>query len=148
MASVKDVAAYILSTAGEMTAMKLQKLAYYSKAWHLVWEESAMFPQHFEAWANGPVSPVLYREHRGKFMIAPGEICGDPESLSSGEKESIDSVVSFYRQFTATQLSELTHSEAPWKDARADSEPGDRSKEPITDAAMAEFYEGLAAYRH
>lgn len=32
MASVLDVAAYILAQQGEMTAMKLQKLCYYSQA--------------------------------------------------------------------------------------------------------------------
>jgi uncharacterized phage-associated protein len=26
--------------------MKLQKLAYYSQAWHLVWEEETLFDYH------------------------------------------------------------------------------------------------------
>ena len=33
--SVHDVAAYILKKQGEMSAMKLQKLVYYSQAWSL-----------------------------------------------------------------------------------------------------------------
>ena len=37
MASVYDVAAYILEKQGAMTTWKLQKLVYYSQAWSLVW---------------------------------------------------------------------------------------------------------------
>lgn len=36
MASVFDVAAYVLEKMGPMSAMKLQKLVYYSQAWALV----------------------------------------------------------------------------------------------------------------
>lgn len=36
-ANVFDVAKYILDTVGgEITSMKLQKLCYYSQAWHMV----------------------------------------------------------------------------------------------------------------
>ena len=35
MTSVHDVAAALLREAGEMTTMKLQKLAYYCQSWHL-----------------------------------------------------------------------------------------------------------------
>ncbi|WP_433359512.1 Panacea domain-containing protein [Streptosporangium sp. CA-115845] len=35
--------------------MKLQKLCYYFYGYHLAWEERQLFPERFEAWANGPV---------------------------------------------------------------------------------------------
>lgn len=66
MASVLDVAAYILERRGSMTAMKLQKLVYYSKAWHLVWDEESLFNEPIQAWANGPVVYDLYLEHKGR----------------------------------------------------------------------------------
>lgn len=144
MTSVADVAEYILETEGSMTAMKLQKLVFYAKAWHLVWDESPLFPEGFEAWANGPVCPVLYAKHRRKFKVDRGDIGGNPGNLSDEEKESVDAVVDFYRRYTAAQLSELTHSEDPWKDAREGVQPGDRSTAPITDAALHEFYSGLS----
>ncbi|HSS48337.1 MAG TPA: type II toxin-antitoxin system antitoxin SocA domain-containing protein, partial [Thermoanaerobaculia bacterium] len=65
MTTVHNVAAYILQKQGEMTAMKLQKLVYYSQAWSLVWDEEPLFAERVEAWANGPVVPDLYREHKG-----------------------------------------------------------------------------------
>ena len=58
--SVHDVAAYILKKQGEMSAMKLQKLVYYSQAWSLVWDEKPLFRAQIEAWANGPVVRSLY----------------------------------------------------------------------------------------
>jgi len=59
-ASAHDVAAYILKNGGRMSVMKLQKLVYYSQAWHLVWEDKRLFSDRIEAWANGPVVPNLY----------------------------------------------------------------------------------------
>ena len=43
MADVQDVARYIVERGGPMTTMKLQKLAYYSQAWHLVWDGVPLF---------------------------------------------------------------------------------------------------------
>ncbi len=39
MATVFDVAAYILENTGSISTMKLQKLCYYSQAWSLVWDD-------------------------------------------------------------------------------------------------------------
>jgi uncharacterized phage-associated protein len=69
MARAVDVARYILTKTGEMTAMKLQKLVYYSQAWSLVWDESPLFEDDIQAWAYGPVVPVLYGYHKGQFKV-------------------------------------------------------------------------------
>ena len=55
MASVFDVAKYILNNKGRMSTWKLQKLCYYSQAWSLAWTETPLFEEDFEAWKNGPV---------------------------------------------------------------------------------------------
>ena len=70
MASVYDVAAYILEKQGAMTTWKLQKLVYYSQAWSLVWDDDVLFPEEIEAWANGPVVRELYHAHRGKYRVS------------------------------------------------------------------------------
>ncbi len=44
MASVFDVAAYILKRQSPMTTWKLQKLVYYCRAWSLVWDDDVLFP--------------------------------------------------------------------------------------------------------
>lgn len=147
MANVLDVAAYILQKSGPMSAMKLQKLVYYSQAWSLVWDSVPLFENRIEAWANGPVAPDLYRAHRGRFTLHDGEIKGNPTALESFERETIDAVLDFYGTKPARWLSELTHNEDPWRDARADAGLKDleRGKAEITQAAMAEFYEALYA---
>src|SRR5215468_6409074 len=96
MARVEDVAVYILSERGPMTAMKLQKLVYYAQAWNLVWEEEPLFDARIEAWANGPVAPELYRRHRGRLHLSAGDIPGEPDQLSGEERETIDAVLESY----------------------------------------------------
>src|SRR5579862_2298050 len=118
MAHVQDVAAYILAKLGAMTAMKLQKLCYFAYGYHLAWEERPLFPERFEAWANGPVCYELYNRHRGDFMVRPGDITGDPGQLDEGERESVDLVLDAYGRFSASQLSAMTHREGPWVAAR------------------------------
>lgn len=141
--SVFDVAAYILRERGEMTAMKLQKLCYYAKAWGLVWDEEELFPEGFEAWANGPVCMELYQAHKGQFKVSEMRR-GDANRLTGESKSTVDAVLNAYGHLKGQQLSDLTHRESPWKDARGDCAPGEMSRADITNAAMIEFYQGLA----
>lgn len=145
MAKIADVAAYILREAGPMTAMKLQKLCYYAQAWSLVWDGEALFNNRIEAWANGPVVVDLYQVHKGRFTLADGDIEGNPDALNIDEAATVDGVLMFYNDFTAHQLSELTHSEAPWRGARrlAGLQPMQRGSVEISHAAMAEYYDSL-----
>ena len=69
MPNVFDVAAYVLQQKGPMTTWKLQKLVYYCQAWSLVREDEELFPEEIEAWANGPVVPLLYAKHRSEYKI-------------------------------------------------------------------------------
>ena len=144
MASVKHVAAYILQKTGPITAMKLQKLVYYAQAWSLVWDEEILFPQKIEAWANGPVIPKLYECHRGEFKLSaiPG-VSSKSIKLTKTQKSSIDKVLDFYGGKTSQWLSDLTHQEDPWIEARKGLAPGERGNREITPASMALYYEGL-----
>ncbi len=142
MATAHDVAAYVLQKQGQISAMKLQKLVYYSQAWHLVWDDEVLFDERVEAWANGPVVRDLYARHRTKFSVRTWP-WGDPNALANSERETIDAVLRFYGDKPAHWLSELTHSEPPWADARKGLSPGDRSSREITQAAMAEYYGSL-----
>jgi uncharacterized phage-associated protein len=144
MASVHDVAAYVLRKMGTMTAMKLQKLVYYCQAWSLVWEEKPLFKARIEAWANGPVVPQLYQVHRGAFKVTRWPQ-GDPVAFEhdANEKSTIDAVLEFYGGQSSQWLSDLTHGEDPWKNARRGLPPGAPCKNEITTAAMAEYYGSL-----
>jgi uncharacterized phage-associated protein len=145
MADVFDVASYILKRRGPMTAMKLQKLVYYCQAWSLVWDEAPLFDERIEAWANGPVCPELYDVHRGWFTVSPSEFKrGDTTKLTKEQAETIDRVLDAYGKLSSQELSDLTHREDPWKEARRGLPATIRSNVEITHAAMAEYYEGLS----
>ncbi len=139
MTTVHNVAAYILEKQGLMTTMKLQKLVYYSQAWSLVWEDRPLFGSQIQAWANGPVVPALYELHRGKFSI---DIWVDGKSgdLRQEDQGTVDAVLSFYGDKSSQWLSNLTHQEDPWLNARKGLSPGERGQNPITLADMAEYY--------
>lgn len=139
MATAHDVAAYILRKQGEMTAMKLEKLVYYSQAWSLVWDEEPLFQDRIEAWVNGPVVPALYQRHRGMFKVSDWPH-GDPDALTPTQRETIDAVLNFYGDKSSQWLSDLTHREAPWIEARKGLEPGDPSRREISHASLAEYY--------
>ena len=141
MATVHDVAAYILKKQGKMTAIKLQKLVYYSQAWSLVWDDRPIFKDKIEAWANGPVVRSLYNHYKGHFEVKNS--IGDPNDLTRAEKDTVDAIVKHYGDKTSHYLSELTHLEAPWREARRGVAPGQPSSNVITHSAMAEYYGGL-----
>lgn len=144
MASVHDVASYILHKQGSISTWKLQKLAYYSQAWHLVWEEKPLFDAQIQAWSNGPVIPELYRVHRGKYSIARWPE-GSGARLSNAEKQTVDGVLEGYGQLSGQQLSVFTHNEAPWMDARAGLGPTQRSAKVIKPDDMKAYYTWLDA---
>ena len=141
--SVFDVAKYILERKGSMSAMKLQKLVYYSQAWSLVWDDRPIFENRLEAWANGPVSPDLYQAHKGSFLVTAESMAGDSGNLDKVATETIDVVLAFYGDKSAQWLSDLTHSENPWILARGGLGAGVRSEEEITHVSMAEYYASL-----
>lgn len=138
-ATVHDVAAYILEKRGRMTTMKLQKLVYYSQAWSLVWDEEPLFDEPIEAWTNGPVVPALYKLHKGKFHVESWRQ-GDPSRLTDCQRETIDAVLGYYGDRSSQWLSDLSHREAPWNQARKGLAPGDPCTRIISLDSMAEYY--------
>lgn len=144
MASAHDVAAYILSRQGRMTAMKLQKLVYYSQAWSVVWDERPLFPEKIEAWANGPVVRDLYEAHRGAFEVSDWPR-GDARRLDHDERATVDAVLEFYGARSAQWLSDLTHRERPWLEARRGLPEGERGNREIGLSALEEYYSSIPA---
>jgi uncharacterized phage-associated protein len=143
MSTVFDTAKYILHSKGRMSTMKLQKLCYYCQAWSLVWDDAELFPEEFEAWANGPVCRELFAQTRGQFSVTEDDEPGDISNLTVDQKETIDSVLDYYYPHNAQWLSELTHLEDPWKEARGDAPVGAQSVNVISKASMAMYYGSL-----
>ena len=118
--SIVDVAAYILARESTMVTMKLHKLAFYAQAEHLVHRASPLFPEDFHAWIVGPVCPQLYRLHRGKLLIRPGELpSGNPSAITDAQRALIDRVCATMGDMTHAALSKRMYHELPWANAYA-----------------------------
>ncbi len=144
--SVFDVAEYIYdkfkTSSPKLTAMKLQKLLYYCQAWSLVWNEEPIFHEEIQAWANGPVVKELYDKHRGMFYVE-SLFEGQSTHLDEIQKDTVDLVLNTYGDKTAQWLSDLTHLESPWKEAREGLSTSDRGSNIISLGILHEYYSGL-----
>lgn len=142
MASVFDVAQYILQQLNEVSALKLQKLVYYCQAWYLVWNnKQPLFNEQIEAWVNGPVVRELYNVHQGQRTINYLPY-GSVLNLSQNEKICINRVLSAYKDKGALWLVAHSHQEAPWKNARHDLAACVPSNNIIGIDAIYTFYQG------
>lgn len=140
MADVVDVAIVALSELGSSSTMKLQKIVYYSQAYHLVTRGEALFENRIEAWRNGPVAYDLYKKHEHEFVISNGYFGESIGVLSLDEIDSIRHVVQKLKDKTGQELSEMTHSEKPWQDARVGLRSVDPGNREITQEAIRDYY--------
>ena len=141
-----DAAVYILKKMGQMSAMKLQKLLYYAQAWSLVWDDAPLFEEEIQAWANGPVIPALFEMHKGRYFVDDGyfeQFGGNSENLNQEQRDTVDSIIKFYGDKDSQWLSDLTHQETPWRNARRELADGERGNAVLSHADMAEYYSNI-----
>ena len=139
-----DVAKYIYDNIASLTTLKLQKLLYYSQAWSLVWEENPLFNEEIQAWVGGPVVPEVYKLHKGQYLLEKNIFdSGDKDKLNDEQKDTINKVLEYYGGMSGQDLSDLTHSEPPWKRARKGLSFIERGDKVISHESMAEYYSAL-----
>jgi uncharacterized phage-associated protein len=115
-----------------MTNMKVQKLLYYSQSLHLALYDEPLFAEEIQAWRYGPVCPPAYRfysEFEANQLPVP-----EQESLKdipSEKKELLEKVWEFFGGYHAFGLSDMTHLEFPWQNARKNLPSDARSTEQI-----------------
>lgn len=98
---------------GDVTHLKLQKLAFYAYGTILVSRrEHEVGDIIFEAWPHGPVSPVLYEEYKDSRAnpISPVDV----DSYSVTTERAIENTVKVYDLLSAWDLRNQSHLEAPW----------------------------------
>jgi uncharacterized phage-associated protein len=132
MPSALDAAQFILEQCGPMTTMKLQKLVYYGQVWSVVWDDDVLFRESIQAWDNGPVVRELWEATRGRFRVeaVPG---GDSSQVGVPARATLAKVLDFYGKKDAQWLSDLTHMEAPWQEARGRAQNAEISLERISE---------------
>lgn len=124
--TAKQIANYFLAKTNEeegdlISNLKLQKLCYYAQGVGLAVRGAPMFYERLEAWLHGPVVPELYREYRAYGSSAIPTISDlDVSAYAHADRAILDDVFDFYGQYSAWRLRQMTHQEAPWKDAYID----------------------------
>ena len=135
-----DVARYIINYSNEkgygISNLKLQKLLYFVQAFYMALTPShtPCFPEEIEAWDFGPVVPVVYHEFKrfGSNTLWPVEYSYESnendiwsvrripfsnDCISKTDQEYIGDVIDNFSKYSATDLVELAHNQAPWKNA-------------------------------
>ena len=164
MLDIRDMARYIglslLQKGASVSPLKLQKILYYTQAWHMVFfgREATLFNEAPQAWVNGPVYPDIYYIYRDKvddmckhlslsdFDVIEKDLPSEIErlavkmQLSRDQIECIDSIITLYGGKTQNALIALTHSEKPWVEQRAGLSPFDRSQKEISLDTMYQYY--------
>lgn len=136
-----DVGALIYGRLGWIDSWKLQKLTYYAQSWSLAWTGHALFREPIQAWDDGPVAPELFRVNKWESAPMSTNLPGaSVERLHADAVKIVDAVLDFYGTLNRQALIELTHGEAPWRDAYTDGRNTEISRQ-----AMLRFYTKLSA---
>jgi uncharacterized phage-associated protein len=139
--SVHNVAAYTLAKRGQMPIGNLNRLLYYTQAWHLVWDDEALFAEAIHARGSGPTIHEIV-DATTDFMVR--EWSGDAGALTANQIGTVDAVLGAYGDLTGRQLGHLIHGEAPWRDARRRPSSTERGDREISHEAMRDYYRAVA----
>ena len=136
-----------VTSGNSLSVLKLHKLLYYVEAWHLVFFNTMLFDEDFEAWVHGPVCRKIFNRFKSsKFMYSP--ITSDDLSLVQASDIQnyqdviyhIENVLNTYGNLTGPQLEELTHMEEPWRKARGNLAPNQPCENIISKEFMRNYY--------
>ena len=75
--------------------------------------------------------------------MAAQDVPGNSGVFSPAQRETISHVLNYYGEKDAQWLSQLTHLEDPWRQARQNLPAGAPSKAIVSKESMAMYYESL-----
>lgn len=134
MYDVLSVARFIINYCNSenivISNLKLQKLLYFVQAFFLINTQQPCFRESIEAWDFGPVIPVAYHEFKqygsGNIPTIKRYIVYhnneyyyedySSNMIDSNDQENIIDVINEFKEYSATDLVKLTHSQTPWAD--------------------------------
>ena len=119
-----------------MSNMKLQKILYFIQAYFLAACNRPCFDAQIEAWDFGPVVPEAYHEYKQFGSVDIPRIVSyieenqndilaskvkpfNDDTISREDRKMIDAVVDRFADYSASDLTAITHHQAPWTDAYA-----------------------------
>ncbi len=136
---VLDVSRYTINYSNMkgygISNLKLQKILYFIQAYFLINNDGIpCFSEKIEAWDLGPVVREAYNEFKqygstdipsitSYFVLDDDNIWNseqkvfDDAIIDPYQKSMIDTVVDKFKDYSATDLVNLTHRQAPWRQA-------------------------------
>jgi uncharacterized phage-associated protein len=140
----KHVLARMEARGQTVNNLKLQKLLYYTQAWHLALRGQPVFYEQIEAWAKGPVVPVIFQQYKHfGYLSIRNTPAAELGTLPPGVSTHLDEVLDAYALYSGVDLSTMTHMEDPWNNARQGLSPTDSSCRVITHEAMRRYYSAV-----
>lgn len=85
----------------------------------------------------------MFYKTQGNYSASASDETGGIGDLSEDQKDTIDKVLEHYGSHDAQWLSQLTHMEDPWINARKGVPSGAGCNHVITKESMALYYGGL-----
>lgn len=140
-ASAADCAAYVLARHGPMTAMRLHKILYYSQARCLIYEKRPLFLEPIVAWREGPMVPAVWQLHRKQYRLESLPERTNP--VQAEERNILDHVAHNLAGKTPSQLSRMTHSGRPWREARKRGDKVEITRDSIREYFARKEFERL-----
>ena len=122
-----------------VTPLKLQKLLYYSQAWHLSLNDTPLFDEEIEAWIHGPANMDIFKRFEHLSYRAIDENPELPKLPLRTKKHLIETLRAYVR-YSAIELDTMTHSEDPWKSARTGLPQDAPSRNIIDKQLMRSYY--------
>ncbi len=142
--------AYIFNQMQEVTPLALQKILYYIQGLYMAIHERPFFEENCVAWQHGPVFENVYYLFRN-FKYNPIDddrfalLVGKDQNLSENEKKVIDLVIATFGKYSGKTLEAITHTEKPWREARAGYDSSDPSDVLIEKEAIQSYFKDIAA---
>lgn len=140
--SVLDIARWFLLKE-EMSQRKLQALCYYAQAWYYALNGYRLEDTDYQAWVQGPISPVLQE----RFKSLDPELAGIKESaklkLDTADERLLEDIWDTYGSSSENALEILAQRELPWLEARRGCRPDEMCTSVISPASMASYYRAI-----
>ncbi len=136
---------YLLLKASEITPLALQKLLYFAQGFQKAFTGEFLFQEDCEAWAHGPVYPIIYRKYKdiGCYPVEMDEKVLDNINLTEDERELLDHIVMYFGCYSGKVLEHMTHIEEPWRNSRKGLESFEESNNIISKDEIASYFDSV-----
>jgi uncharacterized phage-associated protein len=140
---------YIFDQMKEITPLALQKILYFIQGIYMVMFGEPLFKEDCRAWVHGPVYEQVYDLFKdfkynpiedNRFAIFKERFV----ELSDREKKVIDLVINSFGKYSGKVLETITHNESPWKNARANYDLLQPSRELIDKNEIMKYFSLVA----